>query len=178
MESAELEKKARRAYERGRVLLALRQGSPLLLLAAALLLLGPQLWVAAAASALLVITALYLLWRGGIHGRALLPGLGAGVLAWLLPSLSRCATPVCSAHLCLQLCLGGAVTGGVLAGALLAYRARHLEDGRETFLFWAACVALLFAVPGCAIAGGAGVLGMLGGFLAGTGPALLATRST
>jgi hypothetical protein len=178
MESPEmlLEASARRAYERGRLQTTLRRSLVLLPVAVLLPLLARDAVVSLVAAGALLVTAFGLLYRGGAPARALPPGLAAGGIAFALPTLPRCATGLCSVPTCAVLCIGGAVTGGFLAGLLLASRVRFMPEDRVLFFWSAVAVALPLGVSGCIVAGGMGLLGFGAGFVAGTGPVLLLAR--
>ena len=167
---------ARQAYERGRLRFALEGAASLIPVAVLLPAVGAVPSIALASGVLLLVAAAGLLYRGGAVSRALLPGLAAGGIAWILPSLPRLVYGVCPAQLCLALCVGGAVTGGLLAGLVIADRARVVAEDRAAFLWSAVLVAFLVGISGCAVAGAAGVAGLVGGFLAGTTPLLLLDR--
>lgn len=177
MEPADLESRARSAYERGRGVFAFRGALFLLPLALLMVLLGPRPWLSFALGLLVLLTASAFRFRGGIPARALPSGVAAGVLAWAFPVLARGSALFCPSGLGAVLCLGGAVTGGFLGGILIASRARRHEAGRDVFLASASWVAVLIGISGCLAAGGAGVLGMATGFLAGASPAFLLARS-
>jgi hypothetical protein len=173
---AELEARARSAFERGRIRFALSRTALLIPCAALLPLLAVEPTSAAAAAGVFLVAAFGLLYRGGASGRAILPGLVAGGIAFVLPSLPRCVSGICPAGLCATLCVGGAVTGGFLAGLLLAFRARRLPEDRDVFLWSAAAIALPLGISGCLVAGSVGLVGMASGFLAGTSPILVPQR--
>ena len=74
----------------------------------------------------------------------------------------------------MSLCLPACCIGGLVAGVLVATRARAEENFSERIAFLAAAcliVALTGAI-GCTISGTAGVLGMLGATLLASAPAL------
>jgi hypothetical protein len=164
---------ARRAYERGRVQAALWRAAPLVPVVA-------WTWgwcrypaLAAACGAALVALTVAFRWRGQVWGRAVMPGLAAGLVPFVLPFSMRGASEVCVGGMCCSLCLVGCIGGGVLAGVLVGRRASALDEGRAAFLAAAGTLALLAGAPACAFAGVIGVAGLLLGFAGGTAPALL-----
>jgi len=166
--------RARRAYEQGRLQAALWRAVPLVPLVAWSL--GwcryPTL-AALCGTALIALTAGFA-WRGQKWGRAVAPGLAAGLPPLVLPLLMRGASEVCVGEMCCSLCLVGCVSGGLVAGLLLGRRAAALPEGRGAFLAAAGALALLAGAPACAFAGVVGLAGLLLGFAAGSAPALLA----
>jgi hypothetical protein len=122
-------------------------------------------------AALVALTAAFS-WRGQLWGRAVAPGLAAGLAPLILPLLMRGASEICVGQMCCSLCL--VVSGGIVAGLAIGRRASGLAEGRATFLAAAGTLALLAGAPACAFAGVVGLLGLLLGFAAGSAPALLA----
>jgi len=173
---AVLSARARRAYEQGRLQAALWRAAPLVPLVA-----WTYSWcryplLAAGCGAALVVLTVAFLWRGQLWGRAVAPGLVAGLPPLILPLLMRGASEVCVGEMCCSLCLIGCVGGGMFAGALVGRRAAALVDGRGAFLAAAGTLALLAGAPACAVAGAAGLAGLLAGFAGGTVPALTSPR--
>ncbi|PYQ12257.1 MAG: hypothetical protein DMF80_19165 [Acidobacteria bacterium] len=172
-----LARRARRAYERGRLIRGLARAG---LLVPVVVWTGswcphPVLGLVCGA-ALVALTAGFL-WRGQVWRRAVGPGLAAGLAPLLLPLLMRGAGEVCMGEACWPLCAVSCVGGGLLAGVLVGRRAAALSEGRATFLAAAGMLALLAGAPACALAGAVGLGGLLVGFAAGTTPAVLARAS-
>jgi len=174
-----LERRARRAYERGRLLHGLRRGAPLAALVAGVVLASDgaawRLWVGAAA----VLVAAVAFWRGQVAGRAARVG--------ALASLPPLAAPFAAAavhHGCigcggpsLALCLAICTAGGAAAGALVArLAAREAEHDRRRFAAMAVLVAACLGTVGCSFAGAAGLAGMCAGLVAGGAPVMLVAR--
>ncbi len=114
-------------------------------------------------------------WRGGDFGRAVVPGLVGGSLAFALPLLA-CQVSLCAVGPSPRLvfvCVGA----GVLAGAVLTTRALTRESRSVTFIVSAGTVAALAAAMGCAMAGWAGIAGMLAGLALAGSPALALARA-
>jgi hypothetical protein len=153
--------RARRAYEWSRA----RRALPL-----AMLVLPPLfISVKACASDLVCLSCSIVLaavlvacsWRGEAFARAIWPGLLAGLAAFAAPlacdSLGLCLTT--SREACFISC----IAGGLIAGGLIGVRMLKNEPDRTRFLAASAAIAVLFGGMGCAVAGLAGVLGMLAG---------------
>lgn len=173
-----LRERARRAYELGRV----RRG------------LGFALWVLpmvalslfACRRPLLTLIAGALLYalvaafgaRGQAYGRALRPGLLAGSVPLLLPLLMRMGGHACLGGACWSLCMIGCIAGGTLAGAAIGIASAAQHEERGTFIAVASLVAGLAGVLGCAVAGAAGISGMVLGLALAPLPAAMAARVT
>jgi hypothetical protein len=171
---AALALRARRAYERGRLQAAVWRAVPLVPLVAWSLAWCRYPTLAALCGATLVALTVAFGWRGQTWGRAIAPGLLAGLPPLVLPLLMRGASEVCVGEMCCSLCLLGCVSGGIVAGLLIGRRASGLAEGRATFLAAAGALALLAGAPACAFAGVVGLAGLLLGFAAGSAPVLLA----
>jgi len=176
-EMTSIRRRARRAYELGRLRWALTRSlcvTPFLLAA-----LAPrqELATTAGAVALLFAVAVALSVYGRAAGRALFPALAAGLVPLIAP-ISMCVLGhACDSARCMSLCLPACCIGGLIAGAIVAARARQETDLDERRLFLgAACVIVaLTGAVGCTVAGAAGVLGMMGATLLASAPALRPT---
>jgi hypothetical protein len=166
--------RARRAYEQGRLQAAVWRAAPLVPLVAWSLAWCRYPTLAALCGATLVTLTVAFGWRGQLWGRAVAPGLAAGLAPLVLPLLMRGASEVCVGEMCCSLCLLGCVSGGIVAGVVIGRRASALAEGRATFLAAAGVLALLAGAPACAFAGVVGLAGLLLGFAAGSAPVLLA----
>jgi hypothetical protein len=166
--------RARRAYERGRWQAALWRATPLLPLLAWTVSWCRYPALAAACGAAVVALTVAFAWRGGTWGRAIVPGLAAGIAPLTLPLLVRSAGDVCMGGMCCSLCAVSCVAGGIVAGILVGRRAVALPEGRGAFLAAAGSLAVLAGAPGCALAGVVGLAGLLAGFAVGTAPAAVA----
>jgi hypothetical protein len=165
---------ARRAYEAGRALGALRRGA--LAAAAAtpsFLACGQTPWAAACIAGFGLVVA-----AGWMRGEAYAEGARAGALAGILPCLLPAMLQVLDPALCVMLSSRGpwiCGIGGVAAGVVLGFRGRAARE----VSFWASAVAAL-AFPaslGCLPAGELGFLGLAIGLIAGGAPALAARRA-
>lgn len=175
METTDLQRLARTAYERGRFARALRL-APLVLAAAAMAVVcgQPKTLTCCLALALLPL-AIGLHIRGGSAGRAVMPGLVAGWAALSLPLLLRTAGHVCFGAACMKLGLPVCALGGILSGALIGTLARR-DGGGASYVAAAALIAGLSGAMGCSLGGAFGIVGMLAGAVAGGAPILLAAR--
>jgi hypothetical protein len=166
--------RARRAYEQGRLQAALWRAAPLVPIVAWIYGWCRYPVLAVVCGGALVALTVAFAWRGQAWGRAVTPGLAAGLAPLVMPLLMRGAQDVCVGEMCCSLCLVGCVAGGIVAGVLVGRRAATLDEGRRTFLAAAGALALLAGAPACAFAGVIGLVGLLLGFAAGTAPTLLA----
>ena len=165
--------RARRAYERGRLLLGLRRAALVAPMAA-------RTWVTCARPAATAVDALalaslilYFEWHGRDLGRGSRVGLWAGAPALLVPVLIQLGGHACGRSFCALLptmCLGG----GIVAGVLLVQWGRR--RGLSTSgLLAAGTVAGLAGTLGCLAGGTGGIVGLALGLTLGTAP-LLAWR--
>jgi hypothetical protein len=176
VETLAIERLARRAYERGRLAHAFLLAAWLLPVLAVMVASCRVLALSGASGALLMTAAVGLWWRGQAYGRAVAPGVGAGLVP-LGATLSAAALGHLGPALtCWQGCLTLCVTAGCLAGLVVGHRAAQQGPDRGSFLVSAGVVAVLVGAPGCAFAGAAGIIGMLLGLAAVSTP--LALRSS
>lgn len=169
--------RARRAYERGRLLRGLGYTWPLLgLIPAALWLHAASLGRIALVAAALAIALVAAAWRGRGWARGALPGVLGGLPAFFVPylvapagsSCERCAHPDAHWSTCLALCFAASLSTGVV----LAVLARRDRDPRG-FAASAALMAALTAAITCSLAGAAGLGGVALGVTAASLPVLL-----
>jgi len=170
-----IQARARRAYESGRLAFALRRAVWLV----------PLVWLASsgcsepaailAGGAGLVAAVTFCLWRGEAWRRGVAPGLLAGSIPMLAPTVLHAARHVCTGGVCLlmpTLCILAGIAGGLALGALAP---RPREAGGAPFL--SACLIAGFAGSvGCLIYGTIGVGAMTLGLLAGATPVLAVRR--
>jgi len=172
MDSAELATRARRAYERGRWRMAL-QIAPLVavLVALSFVAAGGSTLTALAGAALLA-TATVLRWRGGALGAGVRAGLAAGLVPFTLLLVLKCsAHTMCAVGMCMSHCTPFCGIGGLVAGVLIAVRARRHADHLVAFLAAGSAIAALTGLLGCFVGGVTGIAWMLAGELAATLPA-------
>ncbi|HEU5182265.1 MAG TPA: hypothetical protein VFW45_15880 [Candidatus Polarisedimenticolia bacterium] len=172
----ELQVRARRSYETGRLARALTRS----------LCLAPLVWLSSCCCSEpgklaiggmgLVLAVTYCLWRGEAWQRGVKPGILAGGIPMLAPVVMRATNHLCVGGTCLlapTLCILAGLTGGIALG-VLAPRPRD-EGGIP---FFVACLIAGFAGSvGCFVFGLIGVGGMALGFLAGATPVLATRRS-
>jgi hypothetical protein len=168
----QLARRGRGMYELGRARWAshvLLFTLPLVLVARAI---GRPTTLVLGLGAALVILAFALAVAHDRYARAVVAGVLAGLPALAIPLLIRGTGAVWLGGGMVDPCLPASFLSGVLAGVFVSLRA---VDERRHIAFWVAavCVAALTGTLGCSVAGGAGVLGLLAGVLAGTAPVVL-----
>ncbi len=167
--------RARRAYERGRVLSGVRRAAVVLPMAGLSLAACGRPAVTTATVLVLAIAIVACEWRGGEAARGCRAGLRASLPALVLPVLVRACGHVCTAALC-GLYSPACVAGGALGGFVLVRRAAPARlDG--TGLAIAALVTLAAGSLGCLVAGAGGILGLVAGLAVGLTPALVPRRA-
>ena len=169
-----LESRCRRAYEVGRLRLALRGALLVPLLAAAALALGGEPATVGAVAPGLALLAVGLLWVGGVLARGVRPGLLAGLGPLALPLLTmRTMDGYCTPGVCQTLCLWACVGGGGIAGGLLLWATGKSGPNRLTSLGIGLGLAGFTGAMGCAPFGWFGLTGMAAGLALGMAPALV-----
>jgi hypothetical protein len=171
MERNELLARARHAYERGRVRLALR--TLLLTVPMGALSVGccQSLVVSVGLGGLLVVASALLVWRGGVGGRAVTSGLLAGVAPVVLPLAMRAGCSISGVGL--RYCLSACALGGVIAGAVIWVAAMREKETRKEFVLVAGTVATVAGALGCVVLGVSGVVAMTVALAALSAPAML-----
>jgi hypothetical protein len=173
MESDELARRARRAYELGRLRRALRVGLVVLPLTAVSLLVAHSRLASGLTGAALLVAAVTFRWRGRALGAAVAPGLLAGLIPFALPVLVKCgAGYFCTLEGCMVYCLRFCGGGGLAAGVLLAVAARRRDEDVNRFLLAGGVVAALTGLLGCFLGGVMGAVWMALGEMAATLPAV------
>lgn len=169
-EHIRLQRRARRAYEWGRLRRSLGGASPVLVVLAIAAGLSHRpasvLWFGAAATA----AAALMLWYGRAPQRAVLPGILAGLVPLVL-ALGANHLHACSGG-CSSLCVPACALGGVAAGVAVA---RIGARQRAGLAFWlsASALTLYVGAMGCSCVGYSGVLGLGAGYGIGLTPGLL-----
>lgn len=169
-EQRRLQRRARRAYEWGRLRRSLGGASPLLAVLAIAMAFSHRpasaLWFGVAATA----AATLMLWYGRAPQRAVLTGMVAGLVPL---ALALCANHLhaCSGG-CSTLCVPACALGGVAAGVAVARVGARRSAGLG---FWlsASALALCVGAMGCSCVGYSGVLGLVAGYGIGLAPGLL-----
>jgi hypothetical protein len=169
--------RARIAYERGRVIHALRAAWLALPMVALSLSLTHRPELSLGAGALLVLLALGLRVRGGAGGRAVMPALTAGLVPLLLPMIMRMGGHCCIAGACWPVCMIGCILGGAAAGLMIGFASALEREGRGAFLVAATMISGLSGMLGCAIVGAAGMAGMLLAVIAAAWPVAMLSRT-
>lgn len=164
-------KRARRAYEWGRLKHAARQGSVALVLTAiSIAFCEESAWSLAIGGGLFAL-ATGQMWRGGVATRAARAGLKAGMLAFAVPIFAFHG--FFDTHCGIETILIVNAIAGVGAGILLSIQSARLEGRRNAFLLGAAPVVLLSGTLGCLFFGPIGVASMAIGYLASTAPIMV-----
>lgn len=176
METIELRRTARRAYEKGRLRLAGKVAAAALLVGAAAVGLGRPLEMTVALCTLLAASIALIVFRGGAAARAVWPSLAAGTGAMFLPLAIRTAGCSLFGPQCMRFCLPACIAGGAVMGVVLSLTARHEETHAREFLIAGAAVATLTASIGCSLVGAGGVVGMALATVATGAPIWLAAR--
>lgn len=173
-EGAAAFRRAMRAYELGRARHAAIFAFPLIVIAIVAVCFGTRPTVACALGCALVVTACFLLWRGQTLGRAVLPGILAGLVPLALAIGARAYGHVCTGGQCVSLCIPACTLGGVVAGFVIARAAKHAAS-RGLFVGGASALAVLVGSLGCSCVGFGGIAGLGLGVLASIAPTLVAS---
>jgi hypothetical protein len=174
-----LQRRARRAYEWGR----LRAAVPGAMHAVGLTFTAVLLEHRVRAStlilgSLLVLLCLGLGWWGRQWGRAVAPGLLAGLFPLLLPFVVSGAGHVCYTGGCRAFCLMTCVGGGLAAGAVLSLATlRANGEERTRLILTSGAVATLCGALGCTLYGLSGVLALVAGLALVSTPVLVLRRA-
>lgn len=166
---ARLASRARFAYEMARLRRAILRAWPIPVAAFLAVRLGSSATHVITLAVPLAVAAIALVWRGGVAGRAVAPGLAAGTAPLILPGLAMDCAVACSAN-CETWCATSCVVGGILAGAWVGFRSARFNDGGWQFGAIAASIAAVTGAMGCFIGGATGVAGMLTGLAIGAVP--------
>jgi hypothetical protein len=153
---------ALRAYERGRLRWALAAALPLFVLPLGSWLLSGRPILMCVIGALLFTTAVLLLWRGQGWARGLGVGLAAGLIPFILGHGTRMGGHVCTGALCMSICVGASLVGGIAAGLVVTSVVRRASLSAQA-LAAATGVAFLTGALGCGCVGVSAVLGLATG---------------
>ena len=172
---AVLLERARRAYEAGRLRSAAIRALALIPLPALALGSGCQPRTVAIAGTLFLAAVGACFWRGGDWRRGALPGIAAGVVPLLTPTMLHACSQACRVGACGIMTLACAA-GGLLGGLLLAWLAPSPRT-RGAVPFVVACVvAGLAGAVGCLAYGAVGLAVMAAGLAVGSLPVLALRR--
>lgn len=160
---SDLRTRARRAYEQRRLWDALPWIIPATVLTLASIGLSGA-WIPLPLGMALAALLVSFVWRGGVLGRAIVPGLLAGSLGWGIPTVWAWSVGCCGES-CSMACTSVALVGGVVGGALLW---RSAPSGALGSLAIASCCAAM----GCVPLGVGGLVGLLALALVGLPAAL------
>jgi hypothetical protein len=149
----DLKASARAAYERSRWGTALKTAAWLIPVVALGVALG-EVWRELPIGVALVGLTVWMAWHGRSPGRAVLPGLMGGALAFVLPLTARFAGVVSLGCGATFGCIGTAVAGGLGAGVLVALVAK----GRFAVVAWALLLAGGMAALSCLPLGGSALI--------------------
>jgi hypothetical protein len=155
--------RVRFAYERGRFLRALRTSAVVLPMVLASFGGCGRPATSIVIGVLLATLATMLVWRGGIAGHAVSPGLVAGLAALVVPLVACRAFEYLdiSGALPLAVCF----LGGLGSGAIVTRYALREREERALFALAGGGVAALVGALGCLGAGFGGVVAMTAGLL-------------
>jgi len=165
--------RVRSAYERGRLLAGLRTSAMVLPMVAASFGGCGRPATSMAIGVVLATMSTVLVWRGGTAGRAVWPGLVAGLAALVFP-LVACKT---FEHFGITgaLPLAACFVGGLGSGLIVTRPAMHYREDRAVFVLVGGGTAALVGSLGCLSAGFGGVVAMTAGLLIVTPIALRAS---
>ncbi len=169
------EVRALRAYEAGRRKLATMVAIPLLLPGVLAACLGARPLLAAAIAASMACMGWVFVWRGRVAGRAVLPGVVAGLVPLGMALCAQSLGHVCTGSECYSLCVPACTSGGVIAGFVIARLGRHVES---PIRFWALAgtMAALEGSLGCSCVGFGGMVGLVLGLAVTLVPTWASTR--
>ncbi len=163
--------RAKNAYERARFMRAISGTIPFSLVVAFAMIFGTRREIGLPLGVALLGLAAFSLHRGGLFGRAVLPGIVAGIFPLLLAFAARACGHVCMGDSCMSLCVPACSMGGLVAGAGLAWLGLRTKMA-PTFFVAAFGFTLLTGALGCSCVGSAGVLGLFAGLVVPLLPAL------
>lgn len=165
------QKRARVAYELGRLRLALLGMIPLALIVALSVAFTQKPLSAFAFGLAALGFGVGMLWYGRDPQRAILPGAVAGLVP-LVFALCANRMHTCGPDGCTSLCMPACALGGIVAGLFVAIVGNRRKAGA---LFWlsASGLALLTGAMGCSCAEYAGLAGLGAGFTVGVMPGLI-----
>ncbi len=167
-----LRRRLRLRYELSRLERALWGLFPALALAGVALVLGGTPRTVVTFGAVLGTLAVAALFRGQHAGRAVFPGLAAGLVPLACSLGARSFGHVCAGGHCYSMCLPACFAGGIVAGLVLAAQARRSSARLETFVA-SSSLALAAGSMGCGCVGLGGVVGAFLGLLLVATPVLL-----
>src|SRR5882672_5559579 len=147
-----LQSNVRRAYEKARLLHAVRASAPLLVLGVLVLLVDRRPVVVLGLGGLLFVAEALFVWRGQQLGRGALAGLAGGAIPLVFGLCMQIFQRWCGGTALSPGCTAVCVAGGLLAGLWIAWLARR-QPSPLGFVLAAGTTALLMGSIGCACAG-------------------------
>lgn len=170
-----LELRARRAYELGRVRLAVLAAAPVAVACGVLFLTYARRgsWILGVGG-LVVALVLVASWWGRELGRSVVPGVVSGAIPLALACAAQGVGHVCTDDGCVSLCVPACLVGGLVAGALVG---RFAGRAPATSGMGAVVLAGLTGSLGCSCVGLGGVAGLLLGLFVAGVPAFALARS-
>ena len=175
-EMGELRRRARRAYEWGRLRYAASGAWPALPLTALSAWLCHEPGTSIGIGAALFALTTGLCWYGRTASDAARAGLRAGIAAFAIPvaAFHFYFAPDCCTFATMFIVNGGC---GVGVGILLSVESTHLQTRRNAFLLLASVVAALCGMLGCLLFGPMGLAGMAAGIVLSTAPVVIYRRA-
>jgi hypothetical protein len=166
IDTDELRRRARRAYELGRWRAGATSAFPALILVLICVAVGGRPGATVLTGLALSGVIVLAVHHGGSVGRAVAPGLAAGALP-LVAGLLACRVPhTCGGPACLDFCAPFCLVAGALAGGVLAVHS--YKATRHPSLAVGGLIALFTGALGCLFVGLGGVVGMGLGVLLGS----------
>ena len=166
------ERRARRKYEWARVRRALLGFAPALVIVLVAALANHHPASAIAFGSAMFVVGVGLLWYGRDFRRAVLPGLGMGLLPLVLALCANHMGHTCMGGQCMTMCMPACLVGGLGAGIGVSLIGIRWKQG-AAYWIGATALTLLTGAMGCSCVGYAGVAGMAVGYGAGLVPAVL-----
>jgi hypothetical protein len=164
-EARELERRIRRAYELSRLRRAGLASLPLVALVAFAAVFGERRVLVVAIGAVLTAVGLLFHWRGEQAGRALVPGIAAGLVPLAAAHCALAVGPSMMGADCASMCVAACTVGGIASGAVIGYFT-HRSARLSGIWAYAGILSLLTGALGCVHVGYSGLVGMAGGLLA------------
>lgn len=174
-ETAEFRRRARRAYEWGRLRRAATRAWPALPLTALSAWLCHEPGTSIGIGATLFALTTGLCWYGRVASHAARAGLRAGAAAFAIPVVAfHSLAPDCCTFATMWIVNG---LCGLGVGILLSIESTHMQTHRNPFLLLAGLAAALCGMLGCLLFGPMGLAGMAAGIVLSTAPVVIYRRA-
>jgi hypothetical protein len=167
--------RARRAYELGRLRMAVSVSALVVPMAGLSLVCCNNTPATLAGAGLLAMLVAALVWRGEGFARGVKPGLLAGLPPLVMPVIIKLGVHPCFDGVC-QLAQTACIAGGIAGGIMLVAFDYQRRESRRTTVVCALLIAGVAGSLGCMIGGIAGLVGMTIGMIAGAAPVLVRQR--